>query len=169
MKRQLERIIVEVAETTCESLAFMFPMPPPEDGADPDADEDALGASVEFSGPFEGVLAVTVPRQMLPHLAANMLGLAPDCTTAEQRHDALRELCNVVCGNLLPAIAGPDPVFEVSPPQVADDARVRKPPSCVAVTNWFDAGWVHAHFLVDGGLQAIGNIHSSGARERFTA
>jgi len=59
---------------------------------------------------------------MLPILAANMLGLEKeDAATLDHQYDALKELANVLCGNLLPAIAGPEPEFDVQPPVILRD------------------------------------------------
>jgi CheY-specific phosphatase CheX len=52
-------------------------------------------------------------------LAANMLGQA-NAPPEEQQHDALGEVANVVCGNLLPRIAGAKEVFQLGPPQLVE-------------------------------------------------
>jgi chemotaxis protein CheY-P-specific phosphatase CheC len=157
MREQLEQTLIEVTEMTCETLAFLFPMPPPEDGVNLDDEryEERVGARVRFDGLFEGSLTVTVPREMLPALAANMLGLTPDGTTPDQRMDAVRELSNVVCGNLLPAIAGTEPVFSVSPPELCEDPTSAHSPHRVRARSWLDEGWVEVTFTVDEGFEVI--------------
>ncbi|MFP4250542.1 MAG: chemotaxis protein CheX [Armatimonadota bacterium] len=153
----LHQTIVETTERTCETLAFMFAMPPPEDGPEPGEQEHCALARVRvhFSGPFEGSLTLSMPRSMLPPLAANMLGLDEDATTAEQRRDAACELCNVVCGNLLPAVAGADPVFTVSPPEFCDDPPAPDSASSLSARVWLDEGWVEVQFTVTGGLRML--------------
>jgi len=32
--------------------------------------------------------------------------------------DALREVANVICGNMLPGVAGSDEAFQISPPEL---------------------------------------------------
>ena len=65
---RLHRIIVETTEMTCETLAFMFPMPPPDDGPQPGEEEHGELARVRvyFDGPVRGSVVLSMPRSMLP-------------------------------------------------------------------------------------------------------
>ena len=84
-----------VAEQTFENLAFMFALADDEAaGVEP---EDLLIGKVGFDGPFRGELTLRAPQT-----------------------DALRELLNVICGNLLPEIAGSEAVFDVLAPRLAE-------------------------------------------------
>jgi hypothetical protein len=48
-----------------------------------------------------------------------MLGLdVGEETTQDHRSDALKETMNVICGNLLPAIAGDEVVFDIGVPEI---------------------------------------------------
>ena len=110
-----EQAMLGVVEETFASMAFMFPVE-----ADPSAPQ-APGAMdrvvVEFSGPFRGSLLLSASSGMLEPLAANMLGLDEGISPSpEQQQDAFKELLNVICGNLLPAIASPREVFDVFEP-----------------------------------------------------
>jgi hypothetical protein len=147
---------------TCETLAFMFPIPPPEEETDIGELEHSClqRIRVYFDGPVHGSLALTLPRSMLPALAANMLALDAESTTSDQRADAARELCNVVCGNLLPAVAGPDPVFAVSPPELCDQPPAADSAASASARVWLDEGWVEAELRVDGGLDRLTAIKS---------
>ena len=150
MMQALESVLLDVLETTCETLAFMFPVPPPEQATD----EPATSVRVRFEGPISGRLALAAPDGMLAILAANMLAVDPSDVTDEQRLDALKELCNVVCGNLLPRLVGPTPVFHVGTPEPGpagpmDDANA------ISVRAWLDDGWLQAIATVDGGLHRI--------------
>ena len=78
-----------------EELAFVFPMPELE----PPADSPSTAATVDFEG---GRLVLTVSDDLLPAIAANMLG--DQEPSREDQLDALREVANVICGNVLPAI-----------------------------------------------------------------
>ncbi|MDP6634105.1 MAG: chemotaxis protein CheX [Phycisphaerae bacterium] len=111
--------LYQVAAGTLESLAMMFLVTEDEAPAAAQADSDQI-VSVPFDGPFSGRLTISVSESMLGELAANMLGLMDAGeTTTDQQHDALRELANVVCGNLLPKLAGVDPVFNVHQPALS--------------------------------------------------
>ena len=120
MTDPIQNTLQHTAEDVLEKLAFMFSFP--EDQEEPMNYESAVAASVSFSGPFNGKLIMTVSKEILPELAGNMLGIE-DNTTTEQQYDALRELINVVCGNLLPAIAGKESVFNVNAPLIITDSN----------------------------------------------
>lgn len=101
-----------------EKMAFMFGELAEEDEMPPSV-ESAVEASMTFSGPFKGGLALAVPAKMCPELAANILGIDPDEEGAvEKAHDALKEVLNVICGNVLTEMAGVDPVFDLSVPEI---------------------------------------------------
>lgn len=119
MSDQLSETLGAVAEETIMSLAFLFVMN--EDEADCREDSEPVVACVDFSGPLNGALFVAGPRAMLPELTCNMLGFeeGAEPPSLEVQTDALMELLNVVCGNLLPEIAGPEAVFKVHAPKLA--------------------------------------------------
>ena len=102
---------------------------------------------------MHGKLFVTLHGALLPILAANMLGLAEPLTDAVQA-DALGEIVNVICGNLLPGIAGPEPIFDISAPQILDvntlPAMPDQIPSATANIG-MDEGWVNLVLILDGG------------------
>ena len=116
---QAKEALYSAAITTFEDLAFAV------------ADRDAAGietanwvgeARVAFVGPWSGELVVRLDAAALARLAANMLGddVPP---TAELQRDALSELANVICGHVLPSLAGSDVVFYLQAPVfgAADD------------------------------------------------
>jgi hypothetical protein len=89
---------------------------------------------VAFSGPRSGELVVRVSRHLLPAIAANMLGEG-ELPEASLERDALGELANVICGNVLPAIWGPATVFHLAPPEPLEDpgaVSALGPPAAVA-------------------------------------
>jgi CheY-specific phosphatase CheX len=113
-----EQILTQVVEDTFASMAFMFP-----GGECDDSPVETATVTVAFAGPERGWLEMTLPKGMLDALAANMLGLEEsEVATPEQRSDAVREILNVICGNLLPLIDDPRAVYSVSPPVVESAA-----------------------------------------------
>jgi len=120
MNRQYEAILASVAESTLSELAFMFSMPDEE--AVRHVSPALVSSSVDFAGPFSGTLALAVTANMLPAIASNMLGLdeGDGAPSPEQQRDALKELANVVCGNLLPALAGTEVVFNIEAPTITE-------------------------------------------------
>lgn len=113
MSEPLDAVVSEVARETFEQLAFVLP---PQDDTAPLPEADAR-VCVTFRGPFSGSLLISLSSSLLPLLAANMLGMEESETSPGDRDDAFREVANVVCGNLLPRIAGPKPVFGISSPR----------------------------------------------------
>lgn len=107
--------VYQVAEDVFEKLAFLFSFR--EEEREPMDYASAVVASVTFTGQFEGRLAMAVSEDVLPELAANMLGVEEE-TSREEQQDALKELINVVCGNLLPELAGRKKLFNVNAPQI---------------------------------------------------
>ncbi len=117
MDEQLEKTLSNIAIETLEKLAFLFAFPA--DEADTGQPGPGVAVSVSFAGFFSGTLIIKVSAEALPELAANMLGVDEDEeTTLDQQHDALKETLNVICGNLLPEIAGRQEVFNIDSPQI---------------------------------------------------
>ena len=66
---------------------------------------------------------MAVTQQTAQELTENMLGLDEGEAeiSSDDQADALKETINVICGNLLPAIAGKDAVFDIQPPEILAD------------------------------------------------
>jgi CheY-specific phosphatase CheX len=122
---------------TFELLAFLCAAEP--DATPPDA--EVAAASIGFSGPQAGYLRLRVPQRMVATIAANMLGLDEAETTADQQRDALGETLNVICGNLLPALEGPQAVFRVLAPEVPAGPLATDMPPTATTRVAFDEGW----------------------------
>jgi CheY-specific phosphatase CheX len=119
---RLQTHLFNVSVRVFEDLGFLLPSPIL-DEEQSHANLDA-GVSVNFSGPANGTLCIAVSRDVLSALAANMLGQDTPPEEALQQ-DALREVANVICGNLLPHIGGLDAVFDIGTPQVGDPREIR--------------------------------------------
>jgi hypothetical protein len=150
--RELADVLHASAARTFEQLTFSLPLDVP---SSPNAQHPSpitLTASVDFRGPFVGRLEVGVTASLLPTIAANMLGQDDPPPLAEQ-HDALRELANVICGNLLPEIAGPGPLFALAAPSL-DAAGATDQPLAADVQLAFDEGTARLRLFVDPGVLA---------------
>jgi CheY-specific phosphatase CheX len=101
------------AALTFEELGFMLPT----EEVDQQQRDTPLdtAVSITFQGPYNGQLVVLTCGEMLPMLAANMLG--EDEASEREQRDALGEVANVICGNMLPGLAGAKAVFNLSAPQ----------------------------------------------------
>jgi len=74
-------------------------------------------ASIDFTGIVNGTYHVVCQETFARALAANLLGMDSEISEADQQ-DVLRELINVLSGNLLTASYGEDTVFDLSEPTV---------------------------------------------------
>jgi hypothetical protein len=114
MPESLSTSLAAAASETFESLAYLFA-------------EDAVPATsvataadgvvaVAFSGASHGGGVLQLSGGILPALAANMLGV-DEATSVPEQQDALGEVANVICGNVLPRVAGTAAVFALGIPQ----------------------------------------------------
>ncbi len=123
------RVIGEVFESVLQNLAFMFVESVERetlqslDSAE-DAPEKFVKASMAFSGPKHGWVNLMVPEELGKELAANIIGKELD-KNISQKHlqDALKEVLNVTCGNLLSAVVGSKQVFDAASPALTEHDR----------------------------------------------
>lgn len=111
-KEMLTKVLCDVLE----NFAFMFG-----DLVDevPEYPGDVLRATMRFIGPFQGGLSLAVPREICPQIAANVIGLEPDDEKVNTHaEDAIKELLNVTCGQVLTTMAGVEPVFDLTVPVI---------------------------------------------------
>jgi chemotaxis protein CheY-P-specific phosphatase CheC len=139
MTTRYDQLLQDVAAEAFSTLGFMFPMDEG-DGTEAGPLADPVVAEVCFSGPQSGTLKVAVEPQLPAVLATNMTG-ADDQAPPEQQLDAFKEMANVICGNILPRIAGQKAVFDVHPPEICRQGDAESNGRCVA----------RAGLLLDGG------------------
>jgi CheY-specific phosphatase CheX len=60
--------------------------------------EPWLSATIAFTGPFEGMVRVALPRALAADLAGAFCGVRPQSLTPAQVADFAGELANMVCG-----------------------------------------------------------------------
>ena len=155
MEQQIRHILTVVANETLEKLAFMFAFADDERGND--GPPPAVTGRVDFNGYFSGALMMRISQGAVTELATNMLGLDDDCEISDaEQQDAFKEMLNVICGNLLPAMAGDQIEFNIGPPAVLseEDARMalsQADPLCVARLMLED-GFCDLYFYADGRL-----------------
>jgi CheY-specific phosphatase CheX len=141
------------AASTFEDLACLLPMDQLDEtqaSADPEAE-----ARVEFTGPVAGTLVVRMHGGLLPLIAGNMLGT--DAPSQSLQLDALGEIANVLCGNLLPLVAGGCPEFDLEAPQVYALTGEEPPPAVLPSASLclgIEHGWVEVALYLKGGLAA---------------
>jgi hypothetical protein len=123
MKCNLEEILTQVVSETFESMVYMRALDT--DACEEDTEASRTCASITFSGSSSGSLLFSVPRSILHVIACNILGQdANDPISMEDQQDALKEVLNVICGNLLPRLFNPHEVFDVHQPRIVSNAEI---------------------------------------------
>ena len=147
MKSEFELALAQITEDTFASMAFVLPVS--EEECQETVDTTKVAAHVAFSGPLTGSLELRVSRSMLPTLAANMLGLEnPRLASPAQQQDALKEISNVICGNLLPRLTSPTDVFSMHEPRFVENSDAAAIPAGSELE-------VHAHICLDCGRAEV--------------
>lgn len=116
MQQQKSATLTAIFSDVLANLAFMFT---DEDDAPPEADGVWSEASIEYHGCVGGALRLVYPEPFAIELAANLLGTDPAGEdVGAQAADAVKELMNIICGQLVTALHGTEAVFNLSIPQV---------------------------------------------------
>jgi len=151
----MERFLSRALTATFEELALICP-----DTKLSAAQSEAVvdvAVTVSFNGPISGRLVLRASSEILPCITENMLGADGAYPLTVQR-DALGELANVICGNLLPMIGGAEAVFVLSAPH--EYVTGGEPQRCTPVSRaciGIDTGRAVAQLLLsDDSLQSLG-------------
>jgi chemotaxis protein CheY-P-specific phosphatase CheC len=100
MKTRIENLLMEATIRTFENTCFMFVEPDLEDIQKNLALEAA--AEVRFQGNFSGKLIIESRGGLFSAIATNML--SNDHPISQQKEDALGEIANIICGNVVPSL-----------------------------------------------------------------
>jgi CheY-specific phosphatase CheX len=109
-------VLAQTFSEVLERQAFMFAEPYSEPLGD-SLTADYLQVTICFSGPVRGRLDLVAPKALGHGLTANILG-AGDQLTFDQAQDTLKELLNVVCGQVLTSLYGTEHVIGLSIPTI---------------------------------------------------
>ena len=128
-------VLTNVSIHVLENHAFLFPE---REDVDPSraCATDLLQASVQFGGAASGELILCVPIELANEIAADILGVDIGSEDAAPLiRDAVGELANVLCGNVLKATEFKAQVLDLAAPEVsAVNAEVWKNLSSKAQT-----------------------------------
>lgn len=105
---KLRQITLEAFESLCR----LFPLMEEEERKGLPL---AGAVSVDFSGPIAGTFSIWFFGRLPQVMAESMLGGMP---SSYQTEDAMKEMANVICGNILPYIAGPELVLKLDAPRL---------------------------------------------------
>lgn len=119
--------LFDTAQAVFEQAAFAVFDSPEETDGNPPAEEPSHFTLVKFEGPFFGCVVLAAGCRLAMMIAANMLGVEEDDPdAAEKTRDALGEISNMICGNLLPALAGAKPEFRIEAPEHISEEEYRR-------------------------------------------
>ena len=128
MRPDASAILCQVTSEVLEDVCFLLPV---KVRSHRDSSLQA-SVSVGFSGRASGVLHLQARGDVLGEIARNMLG-ADVAVSAEDRRDAFAELGNIICGNVLPKLAGTDAVFDVGVPRMEEGGAIADPHAAASV------------------------------------
>ena len=100
MKQQIENVLKEASIKTFEDTCFMYLVPELKDEQKKHPLEAA--AEVKFKGDSSGHLILAVTGDLFSAIAKNMLSC--ESPTVLQKKDALGEVANIICGNVIPSL-----------------------------------------------------------------
>jgi len=116
MQHDINDMLARVCCKVFENLAFMFGDSLEKDDAVSES-ETFIRAMMTFDGEKKGSIEIVVPGEIGDELAVNILGLDdPDEIGEDTSDDALKEVLNTTCGQLLTALFTDKPVFHLSVP-----------------------------------------------------
>jgi|YelNatPaOPRAMG01_1025707.scaffolds.fasta_scaffold135675_2 chemotaxis protein CheY-P-specific phosphatase CheC len=98
MKQQIDKVLQEVTIKTFEDACFVYAAPELKDKQKEFAWDAA--AEVRFKGEPAGRLLLAVSGNLLAAMAGNML--STENPTLQEKKDALGEVANIICGNVIP-------------------------------------------------------------------
>ena len=114
MKIKVEKALNASALKTFEEACFMYPVPDLEDIQEKLPLEAA--AEVKYRGDFTGRLLIETRGGLFQAIAVNMLSIQDP--TGEQKTDALGEIANIICGNVIPALGGVSQGYRIEAPKI---------------------------------------------------
>jgi CheY-specific phosphatase CheX len=114
MKKQIEKILIESTVKTLEDLCFIYQEPELKDAQKNLALEAA--AEVKYrNDDFTGKLLIETRGGLCSAIATNML--SNDVPSAQQKKDALGEIANIICGNVVPSLGRGGREYKIESPR----------------------------------------------------
>ena len=112
MKKQIENVLRESTIKTFEDICFIYQVPELKDDQKNLVLEAA--AEVKFRGIFTGKLMIETRGGLFLAIASNML--SNEVPSIQQKKDALGEVANIICGNVVPSLGRSEPEYKIESP-----------------------------------------------------
>jgi len=149
MRTKVEKELLRSATAAFENACFMYPVPELKEVQRTFTVEAA--AEIKYRGSFTGRLVIETSGGLYSAIAVNMLGTGD--ITGEQKRDALGEMANIICGNVIPALVGGGSEYSIESPRMLDTSELRNnklgEPLVQVVLN-LDKGRADLKFYVNG-------------------
>lgn len=151
MNTQIEKFLIESTVKTLEDLCFMYQEPELKDAQENLPLEAA--AEVKFrSDDFTGKLLIETRGGLFSAIATNILSI--DDPNTKQKKDALGEIANIICGNVVPSLGEGGREYKIEPPislnknDLLKEERRKEP--VAEITLNFNDGRADIKLFVDG-------------------
>lgn len=149
MKTKIEKALEEATISTFEDICFMYPVPELKEIQKNLKLEAA--AEVRYRGEFTGKLLIETRGGLFSAIAANIL--SNDSPGSGQKKDALGEIGNIICGNIVPYLGLGGRGYKIESPKSLNKDELLKQKSqakpLAKVTLNFNQGRVDVKFFVD--------------------
>ncbi|MCB9357312.1 MAG: chemotaxis protein CheX [Calditrichaeota bacterium] len=126
MHANLEHCVLTAASKVFETSAFLT-VYPLEEGQELPTPEQ--GATMQFRGEAAGRVSIRIAVSVLDEIVQNLLEVESEEEFVQRRSDVLKEMLNMITGNLLTEYFGSGPVFDLSPPEFLGEQPFPQPTS----------------------------------------
>ncbi len=127
---------------TLSELCFHFGDP-----AETSADRSSPYARVRLDGAWSGEFVIGIAPPLLQEFTENILG--EESVSGEDCTNALLEIANVVCGNVLPELASSDDEFHLASPTLCSAERFDRPGEAPLAEAFMDEGAIMVRLFRD--------------------
>ncbi|MGP8154859.1 MAG: chemotaxis protein CheX [Smithella sp.] len=154
MKAKIKKALEEAAVNTFEDICFMYQVPELKDVQKNLTLEAA--AEVKYRGDYTGKLLIETRGGLFSAIAANILSI--DSPSSQQKRDALGEIANIICGNVVASLGRSRLGYKIESPnalkkdELLKDKRQGK--FLVEIAMNFNEGRADIKFFVDGDFVA---------------
>lgn len=115
MTHESFNLLTDIVTSVLEQQAFAMVEPCADTPTIPPT--ASLLLSITYHGSASGQIVLLMPHTLSIELAANILGIDEDDDFAEEdAPDAMKEVLNVICGQMLTTVYGVDEIFTLSIP-----------------------------------------------------
>jgi CheY-specific phosphatase CheX len=149
MKTKISKALEEATISTFEDTCFMYAVPELKKIQNNLKSEAA--SEVRYKGDYTGKLLVETSGGLFSAIAANIL--SNDNPTPRQKKDALGEIANIICGNIVTCLGRGKHGYKIESPMFLSKSKMgkeeekNKPLS--EITLNFNEGRVDVKFFVD--------------------